>query len=176
MSSNAADREEVASGHRSGGDAIPEVPVERVREIVERVAAEVVPGCAVDIVETDEQIVATVSGEDLALLIGRQGATIDAVQQVAARAAFRGSDERKRVMVDAGGYRERREAALTGAADHAVQEALESERPIQLEPMNAFERRVVHTHLKDRPEVETHSEGDEPDRRLVVTPAERTRD
>jgi spoIIIJ-associated protein len=74
------------------------------------------------------------------------------------------------VVVDAAGYRARRETALQRSADRAVSDALSFGRPVELEPMSAFERRTVHTYLKDNPEVDTHSEGDEPDRRLVVTP------
>ena len=76
-------------------------------------------------------------------------------------------------MVDAAGYRERREAALHRAADRAVSVALSFGRPVELEPMRAPERKVVHLYLSERTDVETHSEGDEPDRRLVVSPVER---
>ena len=74
-------------------------------------------------------------------------------------------------MVDAAGYRERREAALHRMADRAVAEALRYGRAVELEPMRAPERKVVHTYLSERSDVETHSEGDEPDRRLVISPA-----
>jgi spoIIIJ-associated protein len=86
------------------------------------------------------------------------------------RAALRGGDERKQIVVDAAGYRERREATLQRAADRAVSDALSFGRPVELEPMRAPERKVVHMYLRDRTDIETHSEGDEPDRRLVVTP------
>ena len=154
----------------SGSDPPPDTPAERVREIVERVAVALYPDATVEVEEDDEAITATVSGEDLGLLIGKHGATIDAVQHIAVRAAFRVDDARKAVVVDAAGYRARRQAVLLRIAERAVEDALSFERPIELEPMSAPERRVVHTHLKDRPEVETHSEGDEPQRRLVVSP------
>ena len=107
---------------------------------------------------------------DLGLLIGKHGSTIDAIQHLVFRAAFRGSDDRKQVIVDAAGYRERREAALHRMADRAAAEALQYDRPVELEPMRAMERKVVHTYLSERGDIETHSEGDEPDRRLVLTP------
>ena len=124
----------------------------------------------VDIEETDDEIRATVNGDDLGLLIGKHGATIDALQHLAFRAAFRGRETRKQVTVDAAGYRERREAALHRMADRAAAEALRYDRAVELEPMRAPERKVVHTYLSERSDVETHSEGDEPDRRLVVSP------
>jgi len=145
-------------------------PAGRVRAIVEGVAAQLDPDAAVEVVETDDALTATVSGGDPSLLIGKHGSTIDAVQHLASRAAFLGAADRKAVVVDAAGYRARREAALIRTADRAVAEALSSERPVELEAMGAAERRIVHTYLKDNSEVETHSEGDEPGRRLVVTP------
>jgi spoIIIJ-associated protein len=149
---------------------LPAEPAARVRALVERVVEELELDAAVEVEESAEEIRATVEGEDLGLLIGRHGSTIDAVQHLAARAAFRGEDERKRVVVDASGYRERREAQLRRAADRAAEDALAFDRPVELEPMSANERRAVHQYLKERLDVETHSEGDEPERRLVVSP------
>jgi len=158
---------------RSAAGTIPEEPAERVRAIVGRVVNALGLHATVDIDETDEEIRATVNGEDLGLLIGKHGSTIDALQHLAFRAAFRGDGERKQVTVDAAGYRERREGALHRMADRAAAEALRYSRPVELEPMRATERKIVHTYLSERTDVETHSEGDEPDRRLVVSPVER---
>ena len=169
-----ADRGPAGGGAPGEGDlaaSVPEAPAERVRAVVERVLAALEVGEArVEVVESEEEIRAVVEGDELGLLIGKHGVTIDALQHVAARAALRGLDSPKRVVVDAAGYRERREAALHRAADRAVEDALAFGRPVELEPMSASERRIVHTYLKDHAEVDTHSEGDEPDRRLVVTP------
>jgi spoIIIJ-associated protein len=74
------------------------------------------------------------------------------------------------VVVDAAGYRERREGALRRQADRGVSDALRYGRPIELDSMGSQERKVVHNYLKDRPDVDTHSEGDEPFRRIVITP------
>ena len=74
------------------------------------------------------------------------------------------------MIVDAAGYRERREAALARQADEAAEDAVRSGRPVALDAMSATERKVVHEHLKDREDVETYSEGNEPDRHLVVAP------
>jgi spoIIIJ-associated protein len=157
---------------RATAQAMPDEPGERVRSIVARVALALELGATVDIEEDDEEIRATVSGPDLGLLIGRHGSTIDALQDLVGRAAFRGDEDRKRVVVDAAGYRERREAALRRAADRAAADALAYHRPVELDPMGPHERRTVHVYLRDRHDVETHSEGDEPERRLVVTPVE----
>jgi spoIIIJ-associated protein len=158
---------------REIAEAIPDEPAERVRAIVGRVVHALGLHATVDIDETAEEIRATVNGDDLGLLIGKHGSTIDALQHIAFRAAFRGAEERKQVTVDAAGYRERREGALHRMADRAAAEALRYDRPVELEPMRATERKIVHNYLSERTDVETHSEGDEPDRRLVVSPVER---
>ena len=158
---------------RSAAGTIPDEPAERVRAIVGRVVNALGLHATVDIDETDDEIRATVNGEDLGLLIGKHGSTIDALQHLVFRAAFRGEEDRKQVTVDAAGYRERREGALHRMADRAAAEALRYGRPVELEPMRATERKIVHTYLSERSDVETHSEGDEPDRRLVVSPVER---
>jgi spoIIIJ-associated protein len=156
---------------RDAAEVIPEEPGERVRAVVGRIVHALGLRATVDISESDEEIRATVNGDELGLLIGKHGTTIDAVQHLAFRAAYRGREDRKQVTVDAAGYRERRETALHRMADRAAAEALQYDRPVELEPMRAPERKVVHTYLSERTDVETHSEGDEPDRRLVVSPA-----
>ncbi|HEX2436628.1 MAG TPA: RNA-binding cell elongation regulator Jag/EloR [Solirubrobacterales bacterium] len=151
-------------------EAIPDEPAERVREVVERVLDALEIDADVEITEDDDVITARVEDDDLGLLIGRHGQTIDALQLLCYRAAFQGKEERKRVVVDAAGYRDRRQELLGRQADTAAERALRSGNPVELEPMSAQERRVVHDHLKERAGVETYSEGDEPDRRVVVAP------
>lgn len=154
-----------------GHAELPDEPAERVRAVVSRVVLALELEGTVDIEETAEEIRATVNGPELGLLIGRHGSTIDALQDVASRAAYaQAPDDRKRVVVDAAGYRERREATLRRQADRAVADALDFGRAVELEPMSPHERKVVHNYLAERGDVETHSEGDEPERRLVVTP------
>ena len=155
---------------RTAAAEIPDEPAERLRALVTRVVQSLGLSATVDVMETDDELRATVDGDDLGLLIGKHGATIDALQHLAVRFAFRGGASETRVVVDAAGYRERREEALRRAADRAAAEALRYDRPVELEPMRALERKVVHNHLAERGDVETHSEGDEPDRRLVVSP------
>jgi spoIIIJ-associated protein len=157
---------------RDAAEVIPDEPAERVRAIVARIVHAVGLRATIDIEESEDEIRATVNGDELGLLIGKHGATIDAVQHLAFRAAYRGRETRKQVTIDAAGYRDRREAALHRMADRAAAEALRYERAVELEPMRAPERKIVHTYLSERSDVETHSEGDEPDRRLVVSPAQ----
>ncbi|MDQ6817967.1 MAG: KH domain-containing protein [Actinomycetota bacterium] len=145
-------------------------PAERLREMLERIAAESGVEATVEIREDDDGITGTFVGEDLGLLIGHHGQAIDAIQHLAYRVAFNGLESRKRVVVDAAGYRERRAVALRATADQAAETAIHDRRPVALEAMSALERKVVHEHLKERHDVETYSEGDEPSRRLVVAP------
>lgn len=147
-----------------------DIDVDRVRELLDRIVDALDLEADVVVDEDDEEIRGTLVGADLGLVIGRRGQTIDAVQHLAYRIAGRGATRRRQVVIDADGYRARREAALERQADDAADDALDSGRPVSLEPMSALERRHVHEYLRDRGGVETHSEGEEPERRLVVTP------
>jgi spoIIIJ-associated protein len=160
----------VAEETQPSAETLPEEPAERVRVLLERIVEELDLEASVSVEEDEDEIRGTVDGEDVGLLIGRRGQTIDAVQLVCYQAAFQGRPERKRVTVDAAEYRARQGEALRRQADLAAEDALRDGREIELEPMGSNERRVVHEHLRDRTEVETYSEGDEPNRFVVVAP------
>ncbi len=146
-------------------------PAERARELVELVAGALgFPG-PVEVDEGDEDVVVTLHGEELGLFIGRHGQTIDAVQHLAYRVALDAGLEGRRVAVDAEGYRARRREALERQAAEAADEALRYRRPVALDAMTASERKLVHEFLRDRGDVETYSEGEEPERHLVITPS-----
>ena len=149
----------------------PEDPAERVRLLVEAFLDELDLEGEVEVEEGEDSITASVEGDDdYGMLIGRRGQTIDALQLICYQAAFRGVRDRKRVTVDAAGYRAERDEMLEGRADRAADDAIASGDEIEMDPMNARERRVIHERLRDRPEVETFSAGDEPNRRVVVAP------
>lgn len=149
----------------------PDAPAERVQELVEGVLDELDLDGEVVIDEDDERIAVAIEGEDdYGLLIGKRGQTIDALQLLCYQAAFRGLRERKRVVVDVAGYRERRRETLESRADRAAEQALSSNNAVEMDPMSAQERRVVHERLKERAGVETYSEGDEPRRCVIVAP------
>jgi spoIIIJ-associated protein len=142
----------------------------RVRELMERIADAAGVDADVEINVDADGLRAEYVGEDLALLIGHHGQTIDAIQHLAYRFATQGESERLPVVVDAAGYRERRAQTLRQTAEQAAQMAVGDRRPVPLEAMSALERKVIHEYLKDRRDVETYSEGQEPSRRLVVAP------
>jgi spoIIIJ-associated protein len=168
----------VASVEVAEGEAAPAAPAPRddeselagqVRGIVERVVGAMGIGARVDLRESDESLDVTVHGDDVALLIGKHGQTIDALQYVVNASTVRRGGG-KPVTIDAAGYRDRRRATLEGIAERAAERAEQGER-VELEPMTSVERKVVHEFLKERGGVQTASEGAEPNRYVVVLPA-----
>ncbi|MGI6558939.1 MAG: RNA-binding cell elongation regulator Jag/EloR [Limnochordia bacterium] len=118
----------------------------------------------------DESIRVNLSGEGLGLLIGRRGQTLDALQYLAGMVGNKDGGPWLRVLVDAEGYRERREESLRGLALRSADKARRNGRRVVLEPMNAHERRIIHISLQDEEGVSTYSEGVEPYRRVVISP------
>jgi spoIIIJ-associated protein len=144
-----------------------------VRGLMQHVVAALGVEARVDVHEDDDAVTATCFAADAGLLIGRHGQTIDAIQYLFnAISHRRGEEPRKEVVVDAAGYRERRRATLESLAVRTAEQVRATGEPAELEPMTAVERKVVHLVLKERDGVETRSEGMEPNRYVVVAPAE----
>jgi spoIIIJ-associated protein len=143
----------------------------RVREILERITNGLGLRCRIQMTEDEETITASLSGSNLGLLIGKHGQTIDAIQYLVNAIAWRAwPEDRKDVVIDAAGYRERRRVALEALALRSAEEAVASHSPVALEPMTAVERKIVHLRLKEFDGVETSSDGTEPNRAVVITP------
>jgi spoIIIJ-associated protein len=154
----------------SGDDLDPsEVLEDLLAEITDRLGLDV----EIDVEEGDGVLTGNVTGEDVGLFIGRRGQTIEAVQHLAQRIVFPEGPAPVRVVIDANEYRARRADTLRAEADEAADEALSLGEPVELDPLPPSERRIVHEHLRDRGDVETHSEGDEPERYLVISPVRR---
>jgi len=145
-------------------------PAEVLQDLLEEIAEDLGLEAEVAIEEGDGILTGRLEGENVGLFIGHHGQTIDAVQHLAQRIVFPEGPSSVRVVIDANGYRERRADALRGEADDAADEALRSGRPVELDPLPPFERRIVHEYLRERGDVQTHSEGNEPERYLVVSP------
>jgi spoIIIJ-associated protein len=146
---------------------------ELVEDLLERVVDALGLNASVEVVSDHDTVTGTLHGTDLGLFIGRHGQTIEAVQHLAYRMAVHGGGgggERKRIVIDAEGYRARREEALHRQADQAAEDAVRYKRPVALDAMTASERKLVHEYLRERGDVETYSEGEEPDRHLMVAP------
>jgi spoIIIJ-associated protein len=149
-----------------------EDPVGVLRELLEEIVDSMGLDVDVEVEQSDGVLTGSIEGEDVGLFIGRRGQTIDAVQHLAQRIVFRGGSPDARVVIDADGYRERRAETLRTSALDAAEEALRSGEAVELDPMPASERRIVHEYLRERGDVETHSEGEEPERYLVVETSE----
>jgi len=145
-------------------------PDELLEELLEEITERLGLDADIEIEEGEGVLTGRLNGEDVGLFIGRHGQTIDAVQHLAQRIVFPEGPASVRVVIDANGYRERRANALRGEADDAADEALRSGEPVELDPLPPFERRIVHEYLRERGDVQTHSEGNEPERFLVVSP------
>ncbi len=145
--------------------------MEKLTGLLNRVLEGLKLEASVDVYDRYDALVARVNGDGLGLLIGRHGQTIDAIQYLANIIVFRGAPVRKRVIVDAEDYRERRNEVLRSLAERGAGEVLKGKPRYELSPMTASERRIVHLFLQDRKGVETTSEGNEPFRRVVIIPS-----
>jgi spoIIIJ-associated protein len=148
-------------------DASPEVSA--AREFVQRIADAIGASVSATALERAGTVTVTCSGADLGLLIGKHGQTLDAIQYLA-NAVVRAEGGEHDVIVDAGGYRARRNASLQALATQSAQRATSTGARVALEPMTAVERKIIHEALKDDPGVQTMSEGTEPNRFVVVLP------
>lgn len=154
----------------------PEVDAAEARERLEKYLKTIIDAIGmestIEVSEQEETLTGNVSGGDLGLFIGRHGQTIDAVQYLANVISYRGLGERKRVIIDAEDYRERRRQALHALAERAVEEIEQGIDEYELKPMSASERRIIHLYLQDRENVDTISEGRDPYRRVIITRVE----
>jgi spoIIIJ-associated protein len=149
----------------------PGSPPARLREFLERICLALGTPASIEISEDEEVLTAALAGPGLGLVIGKRGQTIDAIQYLANAVVWREVEDRKPVVVDASGYRSRRQASLERQAERAAERATATGKPAALEPMTAVERKIVHLYFQDRPDLETESEGTEPSRYVVVRPA-----
>ncbi len=137
-----------------------------LREVLERMGLD----AEVSAFDDGERIILDAHGSESGLVIGKKGATLDALQYLVNRMVFKQPGERSLIVVDAEGYRGRREDLLTDMALRLAEKAERSGRPVPAEPMSPHDRRLVHVALADHPGVTTESEGEGPMRRVVVFP------
>ena len=136
-----------------------------IKGLLEHMGSDAVPHA---MKTADESYSVDLVGENLGILIGRRGETLDAIQHLANYAVNRGQNKRVRINVDAENYRLKREESLQRLAQKVAGKVTKYRRNITLEPMNAYERHVIHAALQDYPDVTTYSTGTEPNRRIVV--------
>ncbi len=166
----------VATAADAPGDGSSDAPDEEselaadVRSLVERIVAELGVHGRIRVREAADGVHVECTGSDVGVLIGRYGQTIDAVQYIVNAIVARRGGARVEVTVDAAGYRERRRAMLERLAVRSAERARTAGEPVDLEPMTAVERKVVHVRLKEFDGVETSSAGTEPNRHVVISP------
>lgn len=118
--------------------------------------------------EENQEIAVDLSGDDMGVLIGKRGQTLDALQYLTSQVVNKGLDEYVRVKVDTENYRERRKETLETLAKNISYKVRRTRRPVALEPMNPYERRIIHSALQNDKDVTTRSEGEEPYRHVVI--------
>ena len=156
-------------------DATASSAAELGRDLVERIASALGVTARVTVKEDDDAVRVSAAASDVGVLIGRDGRTIDAMQHIVSSIAYRAQGEDgKAIEVDAGGYRERRRSRLETTARHAAERARTSGAEVRLEPMSSLERRIVHLALEGDAGVETRSEGEDPERFVIIVPTAST--
>jgi len=158
----------------AGGEPLAEElePAEALEELLEEIVDALGIDVEIDVEERADVLSGRIHGGDVGLFIGRRGQTIDAVQHLAQRIVFPEGPGGARIVIDADGYRERRAELLRADADDAAEEVLRTGRAVEFDPLPSWERRVVHEHLRERTELQTHSEGEEPERCVVISRAD----
>lgn len=121
-----------------------------------------------DVKEDDESISVTVKGDDIGIIIGRRGETLDSLQYLTSLVVNKGEEGYKRVVIDTENYRKKREDTLVKLANRLAERVIKYKKTITLEPMNPYERRIIHSSLQNSKYVETYSVGDEPNRKVVI--------
>lgn len=144
-------------------------PLAILKEFVTGVCERMGAKADVEVTTAGDFVKIDLAGQSLGLLIGKHGQTLDSLQYLANVVYNRNAEIRQRVVVDAGGYRERREETLLRLANRLAEKAKRTGRRIMLEPMSAHERRIIHTALQNDQQIVTYSEGDEPYRKVVIS-------
>ncbi len=139
---------------------------EFLQEVTKRMGVNVSVAVSTD---GEGNVLANMEGDTLGILIGRRGETLDALQYLTSLQVNKGQEDYTRVTLDTEGYRAKREEALIRLANRMANRAQKTGRKVSMEPMNPYERRILHSALQDHPAVTTHSEGDEPNRHVVIT-------
>jgi len=148
---------------------LKENPAGKAKEFLERIFEKMALAVKVEVMEEDDTIVLKVTGKDIGIVIGRRGETLDALQYLASLVVNKCSQSYKRVIIDVGNYRQKREETLVKLAHKLANRVIKYRRNIVLEPMNPYERRIIHSSLQDNKYVQTYSIGEEPYRKVVIS-------
>jgi spoIIIJ-associated protein len=145
-------------------------PIEEAKEFLRNVAEKMGAPIEVEAIQEGKQVKLILSGEKIALLIGKRGQTLNSLQYLTQLVINRNSDQYLTVLLDAEDYRKRRNETLIQLAERLAQKAMKTGRDVALEPMPSYERKVIHTALAKNDRVKTYSDGVEPNRHVVISP------
>ena len=145
-------------------------PVRRVDRLLKSIFEAMEIPVDFKVEEKDQVLLVTMEGADLGVLIGRRGETLDSLQYLINLSVNKNQEQRRKVVLDVEGYRQRREDTLQKLAQRLADKAKQRGRSVVLEPMNSQERRIIHTALQGRDDIYTFSEGEEPFRKIIISP------
>ncbi len=148
---------------------LKESTAEKARQFVQDVLEKMKLNADIFVEETEDSILLKIHGKDIGIIIGRRGETLDSLQYLASLVVNKEKGNYKRVVVDVENYRQKREETLIKLANRLADRVIKYKKNIVLEPMNPYERRIIHSSLQDNSYVETYSIGDEPNRKVVIT-------
>ena len=140
------------------------------KEFLEKVFNAMNMKVSIDVETKEDEINIELSGDDMGVLIGKRGQTLDSLQYLTSIVVNKGRKEYIRVKIDTENYRLRRKETLENLAKNLAYKAKRTKNPVSLEPMNPYERRIIHSALQNDKYVTTHSEGEEPYRKVIITP------
>ncbi len=146
-----------------------EKAAERVEKFIEEIKTELPEDATYNIEKTAKGLEISINSKDLGYLIGYRGETLYAMQSILSAIASKGNQNRIRVILDIEGYKAKREKTLEELADKVAKTVIRTRKPVKLEPMQAYERKIIHSKLQGNPKIETISEGQEPHRRIVIS-------
>jgi spoIIIJ-associated protein len=150
--------------------AVKETAADRARDFLERIVRAMGVEAQIAIKENEHDLNIGLEGQNLGILIGRRGETLNALQYLVNVAVNKNQKERKRIFLDVEGYRKKREDTLVSLANKLAEKAKRRGRSVVLEPMNPQERRIIHTTLRGRDDIYTFSEGEDPFRKIIIAP------
>jgi spoIIIJ-associated protein len=160
-------------GILGGKDAQVEVeclpdPLGEAKRFLQEVLKTMKLDVSIDQVEEEDHVLLNIVGPNLGMIIGRRGQTLDSLQYLVNIVANRKNKDHLRVVLDAENYRARRQETLEDLADRLASRVIRTQKEVVLEPMTPLERKIIHSRLQNHPKVSTHSQGEEPNRKVVI--------
>ena len=162
--------EKKESSDSTANTTVEQVPAADPKEFLSKVFEAMNMKVGIDVETKDNEMNIELSGEDMGVLIGKRGQTLDSLQYLTSIVVNKGQKEYIRVKVDTENYRSRRKETLENLAKNLAYKAKRTKNPVSLEPMNPYERRIIHSALQNDKNVTTHSEGEDPYRKVIISP------